>query len=286
MRNLDLTALRSFVAVADTGGVTRAAGYLSLTQSAVSMQLKRLEELLGARLLERQGRGVTLTTAGEQLLSVARRMLDLNDEALRRLSSAADMREISIGVPHDIVYPAMPVVMRQFAAAEPTMKLHLVSSLTLTLKERFAKGEMDAILTTEVGCDPGGETLTMLPLVWVGAPGGQAWRRRPLRLAFERNCIARRDVQQALDDAGIAWEMAVDSESYRTVGAVVSADLAVHAMLEGTSIDLVEHVPHGGSLPELQALNVNVYVRPGARDAVMESLLAMLRHAFGAGVRP
>ncbi len=88
-RQMDLTALRSFVAVTDAGGVTRAAGFLNLTQSAVSMQLKRLEDALGVDLLDRSGRGVALTAPGEQLLGYARRMLHLNDEALARLTGAA-----------------------------------------------------------------------------------------------------------------------------------------------------------------------------------------------------
>src|SRR6056297_186316 len=99
-RNLDLTALRSFVAVADTGGVTRAAGLLNLTQSAVSMQLKRLEESLNTSLLDRSGRTIGLTTQGEQLLSYARRMLQLNDEIYGRLTATEFEGELKLGVPH------------------------------------------------------------------------------------------------------------------------------------------------------------------------------------------
>ena len=97
-RNLDLTALRSFVTVADTGGVTRAAGALHLTQSAVSMQLKRLEESLDLRLLDRSRKGAALTAEGEQLLGYARRMLALNDEAISRLTSHEYEGEITLGV--------------------------------------------------------------------------------------------------------------------------------------------------------------------------------------------
>ncbi len=113
-RNLDLTALRSFVAVADAGGVTRAAGFLNLTQSAVSMQIKRLEEALDLALLDRTGRGVALTPSGEQLLSYARRMVALNDEAWTRLTCQSHEGEIVLGVPHDIVYPAIPQVLQRF----------------------------------------------------------------------------------------------------------------------------------------------------------------------------
>lgn len=107
-RNLDLTALRAFVAVVDAGGVTRAAGLLNLTQSAVSMQLKRLEESLGLALFLRSARKLMLTPEGDQLLTHARKMLAINDEALARLGLAGHEGEIRLGVPHDIVYPAIP----------------------------------------------------------------------------------------------------------------------------------------------------------------------------------
>ena len=109
-RNLDLTALRSFVAVADAGGVTRAAGFLNLTQSAVSMQLKRLEDGLGIALLDRSARTIALTPMGEQLLSYARRMLALNDKIYGCMTSTDYEGEITVGVPSDIIYPAIPLV--------------------------------------------------------------------------------------------------------------------------------------------------------------------------------
>ena len=183
-RNLDTTALRSFVTVADTGGVTKAAGMLHLTQSAVSMQLKRLEESLGVLLLDRSARQISVTAEGEQLLSYARRILALNDEALQRLTSQDYEGEIVLGVPHDIIDPYIPPVLRRFAANFPRMKIKLVSEPTKRLREMFARGECDAIITTESEPGEGGEALVTLPLVWVGAVGGGAWRQRPLPVAF------------------------------------------------------------------------------------------------------
>ena len=278
-RNLDLTALRSFATVADAGGVTRAAGLLHLTQSAVSMQLKRLEESLGRPLLDRSGRGVSLTADGEQLLGYARRILRLNDEVYARLTDQAFEGEVVLGVPADVVYPAIPKVLRQFHAAYPRMRVQLISSYTSRLKAMFARGECDAILTTEEDMDAGGETLTALPLVWVGAPGGQAWRQRPLRLAFEHNCIFRKGVQQALDEAGIAWEMGVESDSTRTIEASLSADLAVHAVIEGTVRSDLDLVDHGGALPDLAVTQVNMYAAKSSNQA-MDDLLIMIRRAF------
>ncbi|MFC7705252.1 LysR family transcriptional regulator [Plastorhodobacter daqingensis] len=278
-RNLDMTALRSFVAVADAGGVTRAAGFLNLTQSAVSMQIKRLEESLGLQLLDRSGRGVELTAAGEQLLGYARRMLSLNDEVFSRLTHQAYEGEIVLGVPSDIVYPSIPQVMQRFAAEFPRMRVHLLSSYTRRLKALFARGECDLILTTEDAVDPGGETLTELKLVWIGAPGGTAWRQRPLPLAFEHNCIFRTGVQQALDRAGIPWVMAVESDSTRSVEASVSADFAVHTLVEGAEPRYLEPVQHGGALPDLASTQINMYVSE-AHGKVVAELAALLRAAY------
>lgn len=279
-RNLDLTALRSFVAIAESGGVTRAAGFLNLTQSAVSMQLKRLEESLDVGLFERTGRSLVLTTAGEQLLSYARRMLDLNDEVYAKMTDCAHEGDIVLGVPHDIVYPAIPQVLQRFHAEFPRMRVNLVSSYTIGLKAMFARGECQVILGTEDTLDAGGETLVEAPLVWVGAPGGSAWRRRPLRLAFEQNCVFRIGVQRALDEMDIPWEMAVESESTRTVEASVSADLAVHAVIDGTLPQYLEYVAHDGALPDLQTKKINLYAERSAADTPQAVLISLIRQAF------
>lgn len=281
-RNMDLTALRSFVAVADAGGVTRAAGFLNLTQSAVSMQIKRLEEMLGLELLDRSARRVGLTAAGEQLLGYARRMLHLNDEIFGRLTHDAYEGEIVLGVPHDIVYPVIPRVLQRLHADYPRMKVNLISSFTRKLKAQFARGECDVILTTEDILEPGGETLAELPLVWIGAPGGSAWKQRPLRLAYEHNCIFRTGVQAALDAAGIGWEMAVESDSTRVIEASVSADLAVHTVLAGSEAPYLERIAHGGALPDLARTKINLYVADPAHSPVVAVLADLIRRAYAA----
>lgn len=279
-RQLDLTALRSLVTIADAGGVTRAAGFLNLTQSAVSMQIKRLEALLGLELLDRSGRGVTLTAAGEQLLGYARRMLQLNDEALARLTGDELQGEIVLGVASDIVYPVVPRVLRRFAQDYPRMRLALVSSYTRHLRQLFARGECDLILTTEDAPDAGGETLCRRPLVWVGAIDGTAWRQRPLPLAFEYTSIFRTHVQAALDRAGIAWTMAAESDSTRSIEATISADLAIHALIEGVAPRDVQPIAHGGALPDLGQTRVNLYVGAGRQDVPATTLAGMLRQEF------
>lgn len=280
MRNLDVTTLRSFVAVADSGGVTRAAGFLHLTQSAVSMQLKRLEEMLGLSLLDRSGRTIALTASGEQLLVYARRMIALNDEVISRLTDHAFEGQISLGVPHDVVYPVVPQVLKQFHALFPRVRLQLEASYTRTLKDQFAKGDCDIIVTTETGVDQQGETLVSKDLVWVGAPGGIAWRHRPLQLAFCRNCVFRAHITSALDGADIPWEMSVDTESDRTIEAAVSADLAIHAMVDGTLPPYLEKIDHAGSLPALPVQQINLYGARTGNGELHDTLLNLLRVGF------
>lgn len=280
-RNLDLTALRSFVTVSDAGGVTRAAAQLNLTQSAVSMQLKRLEEMTGQPLIDRSGRGVALTPQGEQLAGYARRMLALNDEAWGRLTNQAFEGEINFGVPHDVIYPHVPRAMHAFAAEFPRVKVQLHSSFTSVLKDQLDRGEMDLILTTEADLDVGGEVLARQPLVWIGAQGGQTWRTRPVRFASVNRCIFKRPTLDALEAAGLPWELAVDAQSFSAVDASVSADLAVCVQLASAVPAHCEPIRHGGALPDLPDYLVNMYVTggPGARLALR--LAEMVRQAYG-----
>lgn len=281
-RTLDLTALRAFVAVVDAGGVTKAAGFLHLTQSAVSMQIKRLEDSLGVALFDRSTRRLIMTGAGEQLLGYARRMLELNDEVFGRLTAPHYEGELVLGVPHDIVYPAIPQVLKRFATAFPRMKVQLVSSYTTRLQRMFARGEVDLILANDDVLEPGGETLQERPLVWVGAEGGQIWKQRPLRLAFETESVFRRRVQRALDASAVSWEMAVESDSSRTVEASVSADLAVSAYIEGSEPPYIARIEHGGALPLLPVVKVNLYRSEMARSEPADALTDLIRQALRA----
>lgn len=284
-RTLDLTALRSFVAVIDAGGVTRAAGFLNLTQSAVSMQLKRLEEGLGVPLFVRTARRLSPTPEGEQLLAYARRMLALNDEAMARLTHDAYEGEIRLGVPHDIVYPAIPGILKRLAARYPRVRVNLVSSFTILLREGFARGAHDVILTTEDRPGPGGEVLARRRLVWVGAEGGIAWQRHPLRLGFKETCIFRPAVQAKLDAAGLPWEMAYEGESELAIEATVAADLAVSARLDGDLPAGTVAVDSRGALPDLGQLAICLYSAPTLRGPVAADLLDEVRRAYAPAQR-
>jgi len=281
MRNLDLGVLRSFMTVADAGGVTRAAGILNLTQSAVSMQLKRLEETLGVSLLERSGRGLRLTSSGEQLLHYSRKLVALNDEAWGKLTAEDYEGELRLGVPHDVIYPTIPQVLKKFSADFPRMKVQLISLPSLTLKKQFSQGECDLILTTELQPDAGGEILALKKLVWIGAINGSTWRERPLRVAFCSNCIFRPGTVEELGKSGIPWEYAVDSENDNAVEAAVSADLAIHVTMEGNLPAQTEAIDHGDSLPDPGRTGIVMYVQKSASTPIA-GMADILRAAFAA----
>lgn len=287
-RVLDLVALRSFVAIVDAGGVTRAAGFLNLTQSAVSMQIRRMEEALNLTLFVRAARKLTLTPEGEQLLSYARRLLALNDEAMSHLTQPGFEGEIRLGVPHDIVYPLIPGILKRLALRFPRVRVNLVSSYTVPLKQGFARGEHDIILTTEETPDRGAEVLVERALCWFGAEGGQIWQARPLRLGFRDNCSFRPVAQAALTAAGIPWEMAVDGASQQAIEATVVADLAVTVRMEGDLLAGLHPIDARAALPPLGAQKIALYATPAQPGAVsgpggpVAALLAELRAAYRA----
>jgi DNA-binding transcriptional LysR family regulator len=279
-RNLDLAALRSLVAIADTGGVTRAAAKLHLTQSAVSMQIKRLETAIGHRLIERAGRSIAITRNGELLLSYGRRILSLNEEAWNRLTDDSYEGKISMGVPHDIIRPHLPVILRNFAAAFPRIDVRLITSGTSTLKELLAKSDIDLILTTEQTPTGDAELLRDVPLKWYCGAGAGIWAKRPLPLANEPSCAFRPIATDALGHADISWDAPFTAKEWREYAAFVSAGLAVVCLMEGTNLmDWVE-VPAQAKLPTLPNFGIYMYFNEHGNTALASHMASFIRDEF------
>lgn len=276
-RNLDIAALRSFIGVVDAGGVTKAARRLHLTQSGVSMQIKRLEESLGVSLFSREGRGVTLTKTGEELLVDARKLVSLNDSVWERLTAEPFQGELTLGMPHDIVFPIAPLVLKRFTADNPNVRVSLISPPTAELLQLFEKGEVDVILTTEQSGAGGGETLSTKPMVWIGAPGGRAWLRKPTPLAYEPHCMFRKVVFDALERSGRGWEWTISTGSDDAINAAIAADLAISAMMDGSAPAQLETIEHGGDLPELPMFDINLYVTSGPKADLADRLAGYVR---------
>jgi DNA-binding transcriptional LysR family regulator len=282
MRHLDLAALRSLVAISETGSVTQAAALNFLTQSAVSMQVKRLEQQTRTKLLERVGRGVALTDDGEKLASYARQMLAINDEALQRLASDDFDAEVTLGVPFDIVHPHVPIVLREARDRHPHVRVKLVSSLTCFLKERFFEGALDIAITTEPLVDGRAEELVGADLHWWGALGGEAHRQSPLPVAICNQCAMKSEVVRVLGKAGIPWEIVSDTDTEAAVHAMVAADLAVTPVIGVRSIPECEMLP-AGWLPDLPPFHINLYVESARNPLIAQSIADVVRDVYRRG---
>lgn len=280
-RNIDTALLRSFVAVAETGGVTRAAVALHLTQAAVSQQLKRLEDSLGTALFARDRQRMALTSAGERLLARAQRMLAVNDEIWTTMTAPEFEGEVRLGVPRDIVAPFVPPVLRAFGRDWPRVRLTLEIWNTVRLRQMLARDELDLCLATELGCDVGGDVLFTEPLVWVGALGGTAWQTDPLPLALgDPSCAFRVPIMEALTGWGRDWRRACECRDDAGVMAVIGADLAVGAFLRSTLPPTLAPVPREAGLPPLPAFSVNLYAPKRAASPVVAELALHIRRSL------
>ncbi|WP_420341997.1 LysR family transcriptional regulator [Paenirhodobacter sp.] len=280
-RNLDLTALRAVVTVAETGSVTRAAQVLNLTQSAVSMQIRRLEEMLGQQMFTRSQRRMTLSPAGDRLVDYGRRMLRLNDEALCSVGAEEGIQNLRIGVPHDIVAPQIPAILRLMTLGWPRLRIVLTVSNTAQLLVAHAEGALDMILTTEPRPGPQGEVLALRRLVWLGVPGLQARTDQPLRVALARACGFRPVALAALDAAGYIPEDAVEGDSDTVIEATVAAGIAVTARIEGVAIAGCEELGAASGLPELGHTAICFYDRTELSGEAIEALRKEIRLAYG-----
>ncbi len=259
LHNLDLSTLRSFVTIAESGSMTRAAGRLFMTQSAISMQIKRLEKSLGLAVFDRSAQGMTTTTEGEQLLHFANQMLALNDEVMGRLTSPDYEGQVRLGVPSDIIYPHVPWVLKDFSRDYPRVQIKLSSGSTLGLKHQFNQGLLDVVLTTERIASPGGHILATQSLVWTGAVDGVAWKQRPLPLGISKNSAFRASATKALDDANLDWiDVAASADDIAAL-AMVSADLCISTELESVKNPSRMTIEHGGQLPELPKFSIMLY---------------------------
>ncbi len=259
LRNLDLASLRSVVAIVDTGTMTRAAARLHLTQSAISMQVKRLEASLGNNVFDRSPQGLTPTPAGEQLVHYARKMIALNDEAWGRLTAPDFEGTVALGCPSDIVDNWVPEALSLFARDYPRVQVRLSTESTVQLLSDYKRGKLDLILTTELNPRADASVLDTQQLVWTGTHGGSAWQRRPLPFASCGNCAFRQVSVSALDEADIDWVSIVNTTDDRAIDAMAKADLCVRTELAGQVPPERAPIDHRGALPDLPSCAIALY---------------------------
>ena len=270
--NLDLDVLRTLLAAQRLGGFNRAAERVGRSQSAVSQQIHKLEERVGRKLFQKRGRLLELTEAGEMVLSYARRLVELNDEAVAAVRGAAVEGTVRFGMPGDFAETWLPRALGRFKRAHPAVRVEAVVDRTPLLLERLDKGELALTVTLGMPAREDSARIATLPMAWIGpATGGPAVgspavgaipRRpgEPLPLAvFAPPCFFRREATHALDAAGIAWTVTFTSQSLPGLWAAVAAGLGVTARTTAGLPDTLCVLGAADGLPPLPTLELAMH---------------------------
>lgn len=279
----DLDLLRTFVAIVDNGGFTRAAKRVGRTQSTVSLQIKKLEDGLGRRVFEREpGRDLQVTPDGEILLTYARQMLRLGDEARARLMEPDVIGTVRFGTPEDFASAHLPDVLARFARAHPSVALDVNCDFTVNLLDGFSKGQYDLVLFKREPQGPGGGVGVWREiLVWAASPRLVLGSDEPLPLVLAPvPDVYRKRALASLDEIGRSWRIVYTSPSLAGLQAAVKAGL-------GVTVLPTEMVPPGfvrlgaeQGLPLLPDTEIVLYRAPGALSRAAELLAEHIVHSL------
>jgi DNA-binding transcriptional LysR family regulator len=277
---LDLELLKTFVCVVDEGSFTRAAERVHRTQSTVSQQVRKLEDLVGHPLLlrDRTGLNVAVTEHGELLIHYARRLLALSAEASQALASDVDLEVLRIGMPEDFDARRMALILAGFTRSHPQARLETISGMSLDLRQRLDAGDIDiALIKREPDSGPAWATWPER-LVWVKSPGFDTSRGvLPLAL-FPQGCLYRQRAIRLLDVARRPWRVAFGSHSLTGIQAAVASGLGVSVL--PVSAVLPEHEVCA-DLPELAPTELALVSREGVLSGLQRGLVEVLRGELG-----
>jgi DNA-binding transcriptional LysR family regulator len=277
---LDSELLRTFAAVADSGSFTRAAELVGRTQSAVSMQVKKLERTVGRALFRREARGVHLTATGEDLLIRARPILRLLDRAAEGLHGGPVEGAVRVGVPEEYGASLLPRVLARFAERHPGVQVTVRCETSLRFPAAVERGELDlAVIVSDRG-EAQGEVLLHDPTVWVTSARHLTHERDPLPIAlFESGCWWRDWSLKALDEQGLSYRIAYSSASIAGIQAAISSGLAIGVLGQSTLPPGTQRLSAAEGFRELPASTV-VLRTAGAASEAARSMADAIREAF------
>jgi len=279
---LDLDQLRSFCAIADCGSFTEAARRVNKTQSAVSMQIKRLEERLGQVLLTRDGRSVALTTQGEALYTRALRMLRTNAEILDHFSKGDLSGTIRFGVPDDYAVRLLPVILSSFQRTHPRIVVDVSCMASEQLLEGMRGGRFDLIVFTQGTNQNFGELFRTERMHWVASHGGQALASDPLALACgPGGCIWRHEAVESLNRASRDYRIAYTSSNATAISSAVLSDLAVGFLPESALQPGMRIVPDDFGLPRLNDAQIALMRGSHAFGGIYDALATHIVSSMG-----
>lgn len=283
---LDLDLLRTFVTVVDTGSLSAAAPQIGRSQSAVSMQMQRLEQTIGKPLLIRGPKTVQPTAIGTELLIHARRLLKLSDEAWACVTQPEETGSVRLGVPDDYAAFLLPPVLERFAIDHPRVTVEVVCEPSVALSRAIAEQRIDLAIVTRLPGQPV-EVLRREPFVWVSSPAHIAWQEDPLPIAlFEAGCAARMHVTEALARAGRVYRSTYSSGSLFGLVAVVQAGLAIAGLARCSVPPSLRIIGAEEGLPALADLEISLLRNTAATGTAIERLADFLRRDLRHGAAP
>jgi DNA-binding transcriptional LysR family regulator len=268
---LDIDQLRTFIAIAETGSFTKAAEVVNKTQSAVSMQMKRLEERLERPVFARDGRASKLTEDGQRLLDYARRLVKLNVETIAAFSDEALTGRVRLGVPDDYADRYLPEIMARFSRAYPGVELTVLCEPSVDLLERIDGNEIDLAIITNCESKRAAETFRRERLLWVTSNRHATHLEERLPLALGRpSCSWRHTAIERLESIGRAYRLLYSSSNAGAVAAAVLAGLAVSVLPESGLRPGMRVLTSADGFPDLPSCHIGL-----VRNAHESSALAV-----------
>jgi DNA-binding transcriptional LysR family regulator len=280
--NLDLDLLKTFIAIADTGSFTRAADDVGRTQSAVSMQIKRLEDIVGRSLFARDGRQNRLTVHGEKLLDYARRIVKLSDEAVMAFTKPELTGTVRFGTPDDYADRFLPEILARFARTHPLVQVDVDCRSSDALVQLVRRGELDVSLITSEYGGTGTETVRTEPLVWVVSQRHCPHLQPVLPVALsEAGCAWRKMTMEALEALDRPYRIAYASNNSNAVNAAVLSGLAVGVVPQICFRPAMRMLTEEEGFPPLGEFNIGLVRSPGKSSSAVEALASHVKESLG-----
>lgn len=279
--NLDVDQLKTFLAIADLGNFTRAAEEVNKTQSAVSMQMKRLEEVIGRPLFARDGRSSRFTSDGERLIEYARRIVALSNETVSAFTQPEINGTVRFGTPDDYADVFLPEVLARFARTHPQVTVDVECFSSSILAERTQHGEIDLAIISCGAQDIYGEVLRKEELVWVTSTRHNLHLRDEVPLAVAHvTCSWRKMVTATLDDIGRKYRVAYSSPNSATLNAAVLQGLAVAALPAFCIKPGMRTLTPADGFPPLKTFAISLLMKPGKTSAAAAALAVHVKDAL------
>lgn len=284
MRNIPTDLLRAFVTVIDLRGYTRAGEQLGRTQPAISLQIRRLQELLGVQLFAKDGNSTQVTEAGEIVASYARQILTLNDEMMLRLTRRNAVGKLRLGIPNDYADHFLPRMMQSFTGEHSGLSFDVVCDVSHALLKGLREDLFDVVVAmTPDGPAEGAFMTWQEPLAWVGQPFGpdRDDLAEPLRVVcYPEGCLYRRNLLAALKREGRSFEIVYTSPSLAGIEAAVGTGFGYSVLARRILSGKLPELPPSRGLPRLADVVVGIYVRDKARSPAIQSFAARFADMF------